>query len=97
MFDKYSRLSMDNLYDYKGTLMHKNNIRKGISNKNCTIHVYRGNDRLDNLSYAHYGTHDLGWAILTANPKYRCEDDIQSGDTIIIPDYSEVLKCLNQS
>lgn len=97
MFDRYSRLSIDNLYDHRGTLMHKNDIRRSVSNKDCTIHIFRGGDRIDSLSYAHYGTYDLGWVIMYANPKYRREEDIKSGDAIIIPNYNEVLKCLKKS
>lgn len=96
MFDRYSRLSINNLYDRRGTLMHKNNIRRNVGLDNCVIHEFRSGDRLDMLSFNHYGTYDLGWVILQANPKYRNEESIKCGDTIIIPDYYEVMKCLNR-
>lgn len=94
MFDSYSRLSFNNLYDRRGTLMHKNNIRKNIGLQDSVIHEFRSGDRLDLLSFHHYNTYELGWAILQANPKYRSEYDIKCGDTIIIPHYLEVMKCL---
>lgn len=54
-------------------------------------HVWKSHDRLDILSYKHYGTSQLWWVILDANPKYFWEGEIAVGDIILIPDAEMVV------
>lgn len=52
-------------------------------------------DTLDGVAYDFYGEVALRWAILDANPKYRTEFDIKSGDSVFIPSYDEVVELVN--
>lgn len=49
-------------------------------------------DTIDGIAYKVYGNAQLWWAILDANPQYLTELDINAGDIILIPAYSEVVK-----
>lgn len=66
-----------------------------FNQENCTNYEWREGDTLDGVSYRHYGICALRWAILDANPRYRTEFDINSGDIILIPDYEEVVSLVN--
>lgn len=59
------------------------------------MHEWVEGDTLDGVAYRYYGICALRWAILDANPKYRTEYDIESGDRIFIPAYEEVLEIVN--
>lgn len=52
-------------------------------------------DTLDGVAYKMYNNTNLRWAILEANPQYNSEFDIKNGDTILIPDYTEVVDIVN--
>ena len=90
-----SRYTNTQLYDRDGALMFK--IRKPIyfGGAKAVTHTFCETDRLDILATKYYGNPQLYWVILEANKQYRCELDINIGDTLIIPDYEEVRKCLN--
>ena len=60
-----------------------------------TYYEWREGDTLDGVSFRQYGNTDLRWAILDANPKYKTEFDICSGDSIFIPNYDEVVDLVN--
>ena len=94
MIFQSSRYGKTQLYDRQGTLVFKQRIRHKFSNYNAKIHKYVQGDKLDLISLKYYGNPLLSWAILDANSRYRCELDIPYGTNLIIPDMSEVLKCL---
>lgn len=66
-----------------------------FNQENCIIHEWCEGDTLDGVSFRYYGISALRWAILDANPKYKTEFDIQNGDSILIPDYEEVVSLVN--
>lgn len=66
-----------------------------FNEENCQVHEWVSSDTLDGVSYKYYGETAFRWAILDANPKYRTEFDIKSGDRILIPDYEEVVDLVN--
>ena len=69
--------------------------RFNFNQEKCTTYEWCECDTLDGVSYRKYGSCDLRWVILDANPKYRTEFDIKSGDIILIPDYEEVVSIVN--
>ena len=69
--------------------------RFNFNQEDCVTHEWCEGDTLDGVSYRYYGISALRWAILDANPKYRTEFDIKSGDIILIPDYEEVVNLVN--
>lgn len=62
---------------------------------NCTLYTWLEGDTLDGVAYKFYNKTALRWAILDVNPKYRTEFEIQNGDVILIPNYSEVVSVVN--
>lgn len=66
-----------------------------FNQENCSIHEWCEGDTLDGVAYRYYGACALRWAILDANPRYRTEFDIKNGDSILIPDYEEVVSLVN--
>lgn len=88
-----SRYKYTPLYDRGGTLTYKNREKFKISLEGATTHLYSLGDRLDKLAYEYYGDETLWWVFLECN-KLRTECDIKIGDTLIIPSYNEVMKCL---
>ena len=66
-----------------------------FNQEDCTAYEWCEGDTLDGVAYRHYGVSALRWAILDANPKYRTEFQIMSGDIIMIPDYEEVVSLVN--
>lgn len=66
--------------------------RKGFEfpTEGSQTHVWQEQDRLDVLSFEYYGTSQLWWVLLEANPKYKWEGDISVGDTLVIPDIEMV-------
>lgn len=63
--------------------------------ENCKTHEWCVGDTLDGVAFKYYNQSALRWAILDANPKYKTEFDIKNGDTILIPDYEEVVSLVN--
>lgn len=66
-----------------------------FNQETCSMHEWCEGDTLDGVAFRYYGISALRWAILDANPKYRTEFDIKNGDTILIPDYEEVVSLVN--
>ena len=66
-----------------------------FNQEDCTMYEWCEGDTLDGVAYKYYGISALRWAILDANPKYRTEFDIKNGDSILIPDYDEVVNLVN--
>lgn len=89
-----SRYTNTALYNRNGTLTFNQRNRFTFGTKNSVSHIYCDYDRLDNLAVKYYGNPQLYWVILDANPQYRCEMDINIGDTLLIPNYEEVRVCL---
>ena len=63
--------------------------------EDCQTYTWIDGDTLDGVAYKFYGLTSLRWAILDANPYYRSEFDIKNGDTILIPNYEEVVSIVN--
>lgn len=66
-----------------------------FNQEDCTNHEWCEGDTLDGVAYHYYGVCAFRWAILDANPRYRTEFDIKNGDTILIPNYEEVVSLVN--
>lgn len=66
-----------------------------FNQEKCLNHEWCEGDTLDGVAYRYYGISALRWAILDANPKYKTEFDIRNGDSILIPDYEEVVNLVN--
>ena len=66
-----------------------------FNQEKCINHEWCEGDTLDGVAHRYYGICALRWAILDANPRYRTEFDIKSGDVILIPDYEEVVHLVN--
>lgn len=97
MIFQYSRYTNIDLYDRDGVLTFERRKRIDFSDKQCSLHTLKDGDQLDNLSYTYYGTSQLWWVILDANPtinQFDIELNKLSGTQIRIPDFEEVLKCL---
>lgn len=76
------------LFNYPVILMR---IRKQYDfSKNNTAYMFKAGDNVRNLAYKFYGTPDVWWAILDANPRFQSEIDIQVGDILKIPSQQEV-------
>lgn len=77
---------------YKGKTVTAFHIRRllPIDTRNSFKHTWIEDDRLDNLSTRYYGDPQYWWFILDANPRYMEEHEIQNGDSLIIPTYTEL-------
>ena len=60
-----------------------------------STYEWKEGDTLDGLAFQAYENSNLWWVILVANPEYRTEYDIKSGDMIFIPDFEEVCDLVN--
>ena len=82
--------------EYKGkiiTAFHRRELAK-IDFTDADRHTWIEGDRLDLLASRYYGNPIHWWFILEANPKYMEEEDIQNGDVLIIPEYGELAKVI---
>lgn len=59
--------------------------------KNCRSHTVVEGDTIDGIALTYYGTSQYWWVIMDANPKYIFPTDISIGDSLLIPNISEVL------
>lgn len=66
-----------------------------FNEQNCEIYQWIQGDTLDGVAFKKYGSTELRWAILDANPNYNTEFDIKNGDYILIPNYDEVVDIVN--
>jgi hypothetical protein len=57
-------------------------------------HTWIEGDRLDLLASRYYEDPRHWWFILEANPRYMEENEIQNGDTLLIPPYGELRKII---
>ena len=80
--------------EYKGKVVTAFNIRENANPilDEAIKHTWIEGDRLDNLSARYYGKPIFWWFILDANTKYMEEEEIQNGDILFIPPYSELAK-----
>lgn len=84
------------LYNRKGEFpVFKNRKRFNFPESECSTYQFKEGDSLDYVAYQFYGTTQLVWAIMDANPKYRTELDIEVGDYLIIPSYESVVSIVN--
>lgn len=92
-----SRYSRNTVYRRKGLDERFLNFRERFTfnEQECKVHIWMEGDTLDGLAVKYYGNSALRWAILDANIKYRTEFDIEPGDSILIPQKSEVLEIIN--
>ena len=67
-------------------------LRPPTNKRDVVYHTWTDADTLDFLAYQKYGTSELWWVIMDANPQYQCEMDIKAGDIIIIPSANEAIK-----
>lgn len=58
----------------------------------AVMYTVKQGDTIDGIAYKIYGNAQLWWAIMDTNPQYSSELDINVGDVITIPTYSEVVK-----
>ena len=91
-----------NVYAYqeehkgKTVMAFRNRSLTPIDNRESTQHTWIQSDRLDLLANQYYGETQYWWFILDANPMYMRESDIQNGDVLLIPPYSELRKIIVQ-
>ena len=85
--------------NYKGKTVTAFHIRRlhPIDLRGSTKHIWIDSDRLDNLSARYYEDPQYWWFILDANPRYMEEHEIQNGDTLIIPTYSELRRVVEDN
>jgi phage tail protein X len=81
-------------YRNTGELVFKNRPRMNFNLTNADTKIYSEGDRLDLIAYNYYNDSQLWWVILDANPMYSWEGEIPYGTPLIIPNISEVSKCL---
>lgn len=96
MFDnsRYLHTRQDNRVGFETPTL-KIRQRFRFNQDNCELYEWIEGDTLDGVAFKFYENTALRWAILDANPKYRTEFDIKNGDTILIPDYDEVVEIVN--
>ena len=90
---KGSRYTMTPAYKRDGdTLMLRIRKRAKFDPSKASYHTFIEGDTLDCIAFKKYGSAQLWWAILDANPQYQSELEINAGDIIAIPNYQEVVK-----
>lgn len=94
MIFKGSRYTSTPPFNRGGTIMLTPRVKKSINTENASYHHVVEGDTLDGISFRYYGRSDLYWAILDCNPKYQTDLDIQVGDWLVIPEFTEVVKLL---
>lgn len=85
--------------EYKGKVVTAFHIRRlpKVDLRNSLKHTWIQGDRLDNLSTRYYGDPQYWWFILDANPRYMEEHEIQNGDILLIPPYSELRRVIEDN
>lgn len=86
--------------NYKGKTVAAFHIRllTSIDTRNATKHTWIEDDRLSNLATRYYGDPQYWWFILDANSsRYIEEHDIQNGDVLLIPPYSELRRVIEDN
>lgn len=89
-----SRYTYTPPYNRGGTYILTPRVNKSIDTTSANYHRFVEGDTLDGISFRYYGRSDLYWVILDCNPQYQTELDIQVGDLLTIPEYTEVVKLL---
>lgn len=89
-----SRYTSTPPYNRGGTYILTPRVNKSIDTTSANYHRFVEGDTLDGISFRYYGRSDLYWVILDCNPQYQTELDIQVGDLLTIPEYTEVVKLL---
>lgn len=92
MIYKGSRYTCTPPYNKEGTYILTPRVKKQIDITSAKYHRVADGDTLDGISFRYYGRSDLYWAILDCNPQYQTELDIQVGDLLAIPEFTEVVK-----
>lgn len=92
MIYKNSRYTNTPLYSRDDTMVFKRRNMQNYDTKQSKVHVFIQGETLPMLAQRYYRDTQLWWAILEANPKYRCPLDIVYGDVLIIPPIEEVLR-----
>lgn len=91
---KGSRYVKTPLYSRDGEYVFKIRKRFDFDISNSLLYEFTEGDTLDGLARRFYGDSQLWWVLLEANSKYRTEIDIEYGDIVIIPRYSEVVRAI---
>ena len=94
MIYQHSRYSKTPLFNRDGNIIFRQRRRFVFGMSGSQRHRFKESDRLYNLAREYYGDSQLWWVLLDANPQYRTEMDIKSGDVLAVPSYEEVMKCL---
>jgi nucleoid-associated protein YgaU len=91
---KNSRYTTTPAYIRDGETVFRKRSRVSFNLTGAVTHRFTQGEHLDALALKYYNDTQLWWVILEANPKYRSELAINPGDSLIIPTYEEVMKCL---
>ena len=88
-----SRYVTDPLITARNTKMLNPFVQKHKFNlDDAKFYTFVQGDTIEGIAYRLYGNAQLWWAIMEVNPKYQAEMEIQPGDSLLIPPYSEVTK-----
>lgn len=94
MIHETSRYVNTSIMDDNNTTVLRIRPRLSIGLTNAQMHTFCAGDTLDGLAQKYYNSPHLWWVFLEVNTKYKTELDINYGDNLIIPNYNEVMKCL---
>lgn len=95
MVFKGSRYTRTPAYIKQGeTLVLEMRERVKFDLSNATYYTVVQGDTIDGIAYKEYGIAQYYWAIMDANPTIQSELEINPGDVLVIPPYSEVVKAL---
>lgn len=95
MIHENSRYINTDVIDDNNVSVLKLRTRLSFGLQNAKVHEFVAGDTLDGIAYKYYNNPHLWWVILEVNTKYKSIFDINCGDELIIPDYAEVMSCLN--
>lgn len=92
LFEKSRYVGLDTFKNSDNTLIFTRRDKRTFNKDKCKMYMFKKDDKLDVLSYKFYGDSFYWWCILDCNPQYMSEIEIKSGDHILIPPKSEVLR-----
>lgn len=61
------------------------------------VYQFKAGDDIGILANRLYGSHELKWLILYANPNFNTEFDIKAGDIVVLPNPEGVSKYVDGS
>jgi nucleoid-associated protein YgaU len=75
----------------KSNVVLSRRVKKKYNAENCEVYTVQQGDTLESISYEMYNNVSYWWAILDANPKYQNEMEVNVGDSLLIPQFDEVV------